>query len=134
MDTASSNFFIYHVTVTPADIDALGHVNNIIYLRWVQEAASGHWALLSNQALNNKYSWVVMRHEIDYLQPALPNEELIVKTWVGKNEGAKSQRYTQLFNAASGKKLAEAVTTWCLLDALSKRPKRIEADVLSLFK
>jgi acyl-CoA thioester hydrolase len=134
MDTASIKFFNYHVVVTSSDIDGLGHVNNIVYLRWVQEAASEHWNLLSNDAINSKYVWVVMRHTIDYLHPALLHQELEIKTWVGKNEGAKSERHTEIYNSASGKKLAAAITTWCLLDALSKRPKRIEEDVLSLFR
>ena len=134
MNKPSSKVFEYHLTVAAGDIDEPGHVNNIVYLRWVQEAASAHWAQLGNDALNKKYVWVVMRHEIDYLQPALLHHELLVCTWVGKNDGAKSERHTQLYNAASGKKLAEAITTWCLLDAVSKRPKRIENDVLSLFE
>ena|SRR5450432_3391179 len=134
MDKLYSRIFEYRLTVSENDIDELDHVNNIVYLRWVQESASAHWAQLSNEAINQKYIWVVMRHEIDYLQPALPGDEIMVQTWVGKNEGAKSERHTQLYNAASGKKLSEAITTWCLLDAVSKRPKRIEADILSLFK
>ena len=134
MDKPSSKVFECRVTVTGSDIDELGHVNNIVYLRWVQEAASAHWAQLSNDAINQKYIWVVMRHEIDYLQPALPGDAVIAQTWVGKNEGAKSNRHTQLYNAVSGKKLAEAITTWCLLDAGSKRPKRIEQDILELFE
>jgi acyl-CoA thioester hydrolase len=134
MDNSSSKVFEYHIIVAASDIDELDHVNNIVYLRWVQEAASAHWAQLSNDAVNKKYVWVVMRHEIDYLLPALPGDELVAHTWVGKNEGAKSERHTQLYNAVSGRKLAEAITTWCLLDANSKRPKRIEADILSLFE
>jgi acyl-CoA thioester hydrolase len=134
MNTGSSKFFSYYVVVTPNDIDELGHVNNIVYLRWVQEAASAHWTLLSNDEINKKYVWVVMRHEIDYLHPGLLHQELEIKTWVGKNEGAKSERHTEIYNSASGKKLATAITTWCLLDALSRRPKRIEEDVLSLFR
>src|SRR5450432_728548 len=133
MDKHSSKVFEYHITVSPNDIDALNHVNNIVYLRWVQEAAIAHWAQLSNEAINKKYIWVVMRHEIDYLQPTLCGDALIAHTWVGKNEGAKSKRHTQLYNSVSKKKLAEAVTTWCLLEAISKRPKRIEEDILSLF-
>jgi len=134
MDAASPNIYNYHVAVTIADIDELGHVNNIVYLRWVQEAASSHWAQLSNDIINKKYVWVVMRHEIDYLHPALLHQELEINTWVGKNEGAKSQRHTEIYNSVTGKKLASAVTTWCLLDAQSKRPKKIEEDILSLFK
>lgn len=125
--------FEFSVTVSASDIDELDHVNNIVYLRWVQEAASAHWAVLSNAGINEKYVWVVLRHEIDYLQPALLHDTIRVLTWVGKNAGAKSERHTQLYNAVTGKKLAEAVTTWCLLDAVTMRPRRIEADVLSLF-
>ncbi len=134
MDATSSKVFNYQVTVTPADIDGLGHVNNIVYLRWVQEAASGHWMHLSDEATKRKYLWVVMRHEIDYLHPALLHQQLEIKTWVGTNEGAASERHTEIYNATTGKKLAAAITTWCLLDVLSKRPKRIEKDLLSLFR
>jgi acyl-CoA thioester hydrolase len=133
MDKPSSNVFEYHITVTDNDIDELNHVNNIVYLRWVQEAASAHWAALSNEIINKKYVWVVMRHEIDYIQPALREDKIIAQTWVGKNEGGKSQRHTQLYNTVSNKKIAQAITTWCLLDAVSKRPKRIEEDILALF-
>lgn len=134
MEQAAKNIFEYHIVVMPTDIDTLGHVNNIVYLRWVQEAAIAHWNQLSNDEINKKYVWVVMRHEIDYLHPALLHQELLVKTWVGKNEGAKSERHTEIYNSATGKKLAQGLTTWCLLDALSKRPKRIEEDILVLFK
>ncbi|MEO5681556.1 MAG: thioesterase family protein [Chitinophagaceae bacterium] len=134
MEKPASKVFEYRITATADDIDALGHVNNIVYLRWVQEAAVAHWTALSNAAINEKYSWVVMRHEIDYLQPALLNDQILAYTWVGKNAGARSERHTQLCNAVTGKKLAEAVTTWCLLDAATMRPKRIEAAILSLFE
>ena len=134
METPSLRIFEYRVTAAVNDIDELGHVNNIVYLRWVQEVASTHWAALSNEDINKKYVWVVLRHEIDYLFPALLHNEITVRTWVGKNAGAKSERHTQLYNSATGKKLAEAITTWCLLDAVSMRPKRIEQDILVLFE
>lgn len=134
METPAPKVFTYSARASAADIDALGHVNNIVYLRWVQEAASAHWAVLSNEAINKKYVWVVVRHEIDYLHAALLNDEITANTWVGKNAGVKSERHTQLYNTVTGKKLAEAVTTWCLLDAATMRPKRIEGDILLLFK
>jgi acyl-CoA thioester hydrolase len=134
MEKPTSKVFEYRVAAAGSDIDGLGHVNNIVYLRWVQEAASAHWNVLSNDAINKKYVWVVLRHEIDYLQAALLHDEIVVHTWVGKNAGVRSERHTQIYNAATDKKLAEAVTTWCLLDATSMRPKRIEEDILSLFR
>src|SRR5664279_3035466 len=124
----SSSIFEYRVAAAAADIDGLAHVNNIVYLRWVQEAAIAHWKTLSNDAINAKYVWVVIRHEIDYLHPALLHDEIMVQTWVGKNAGAKSERHTRLYNAVTAQKLAEAITTWCLLDAVTMRPKRIEED------
>ncbi len=134
METRSSGIFEHRIFVSPNDIDVLGHVNNIVYLRWVQEIASAHWTMLSNDEINKKYVWVVLRHEIDYLQPALQGDEILLKTWVGKNAGVKSERHTGLFNASNGKQLAKAITTWCLLDAATMRPKRIEEDILALFR
>ena len=133
MEQPSSKVFEYRIAAASNDIDELGHVNNIVYLRWVQEAASAHWNVLSNDAINKKYVWVVLRHEIDYLQAAMLHDEITIQTWVGKNAGVKSERHTQIYNATTGKKLAEAITTWCLLDATSMRPRRIEEDILSLF-
>ncbi|MEP6728662.1 MAG: acyl-CoA thioesterase, partial [Bacteroidota bacterium] len=91
METPYLRTFEHRVTAAVNDIDELGHVNNIVYLRWVQEVASAHWASLSNDNINKKYVWVVLRHEIDYLFPALLHNEIIVRTWVGKNAGAKSE-------------------------------------------
>ncbi|MFT3935997.1 MAG: acyl-CoA thioesterase [Chitinophagaceae bacterium] len=133
MSDQVSSTYIYRVPVSQNDIDGLGHVNNIVYLRWVQEAAEAHWGVLSNDAVNQKYIWVVLRHEIDYHFPALLEDEIAVHTWVGKNDGARSERHTVLYNAA-GKKLATALTTWCLLDASTKRPKRIDEEMMALFR
>jgi acyl-CoA thioester hydrolase len=133
MEKATQKKFEYRVKVMENDIDELGHVNNVVYLRWVQEAAAAHWHHIASAQLHQRYAWVVVRHEIDYLQPAFLYDEIIAYTWVGKHAGAASDRYVQLCNAASGKKLAEAKTTWCLLDAATLRPKRIEEDILSVF-
>ena len=126
--------FECRLTVTAGDIDELGHANNVVYLRWVQEAAAAHWNHIAGAELNQRYVWVVVRHEIDYLQPAFLHDALVAYTWVGDHAGAKSERYVDICNAASGKKLAAAKTTWCLLDAVSLRPRRIEEDILAVFK
>lgn len=126
--------FEYRLTVTETDIDELGHVNNVVYLRWVQEAAAAHWNHIASPPLNQRYAWVVVRHEIDYLQPAFLNDSIIAYTWVGEHAGAKSERYADICNAVTGKKLAAAKTVWCLLDAVSLRPRRIEEDILAVFK
>jgi acyl-CoA thioester hydrolase len=116
------------ITVTPADIDALGHVNNVVYLRWVQEAAEAHWKHLAPPAIREPLLWVVLRHEIDYRKPAFLNDHLTARTWIGKHSGATSERFVTI---VSGERvLAEARTMWCMLDAKSMRPMRISGEIL----
>lgn len=120
--------FQHPLTIQPSDIDELGHVNNVVYLRWVQEASAAHWAVLSTEAIRKTYAWVVARHEIDYKASALPGDELHAETWVGETEGVRSVRYVNIVNKA-GKILAAARTTWVLIDAMSGRPRKIEGEI-----
>lgn len=125
--------FTHTITVTPADIDDMNHVNNVVYLRWVQDAAAAHWDASAPEETKRKYAWVVLRHEIDYKNPAKLGEPVKAETWVSSLEGLRSVRHVKLSHAETGIVFAEAVTTWCLLDAATKRPKRIETDITSIF-
>lgn len=127
------NVFNHVITVQSGDIDELEHVNNVVYLRWVQEVAAAHWANIASEEMKRKYSWVVLRHEIDYRNPAILGDELIVSTWVSSCEGVRSVRNVKFCQSASGKLVAETKTDWCLLDSQTMRPKRIEQDIISLF-
>lgn len=127
------NAFHYGITFSVNDIDDLKHVNNVVYLRWVQEAASAHWNVVASEELKKKYSWVVLRHEIDYRQAAYLGDQLVAHTWVGTCEGARSVRHVHIYQSDSNKIIAEAKTTWCLLDASTMKPKRIENDIISIF-
>ncbi len=120
----------YSFPVKPEEIDNLNHVNNVIYLHWVNDAAEKHWGILANEELNKKYFWVTLRHEIDYLQAAVLGDNITVYTWVGESVGVKSIRYVHIY---SGEKLLVKVkTTWCLIDAQSQKPTRIRQDVLQI--
>lgn len=123
----------YHhpVTVAGNDIDALGHVNNVVYVRWAQEAAEAHWLERATDEMKSAHRWVVLRHEIEYKAPAFLNETLTCSTWVVNLEGARSQR--QVIIHRDGVLLAEVLTTWCLLDALSMKPRRISDDFRGIF-
>lgn len=125
--------FPYPVIVGPQDIDELNHVNNVVYLRWVQDAAAAHWNALAPAELKDKYAWVVLRHEIDYKKPAVLGDTVMAETWVSSCEGVRSVRHVKMTNLKTGELLAGAKTTWCLLDATTKRPKRIENDITSIF-
>ena len=123
--------FQHTIKILPADIDELGHVNNVVYVRWVQEVAAAHWRDVATDALRSRYLWVVLRHEIDYRHPAFLTDTIIGTTWVGAHNGAKFERFVTLQNQ-EGKPVAEAKTLWCMLDGMSMRPTRITEEVLAL--
>ncbi|HEX5634959.1 MAG TPA: thioesterase family protein [Gemmatimonadales bacterium] len=121
------------LTVQPGDIDALGHVNNTVYLRWVQDAAVAHWRARAPAAAQQQVLWVVLRHEIDYLRPALAGDALVARTWIGTAEGLSFERHTRIVRPADGRTLARARTLWCPVDAASGRPRRVSAALRDLF-
>lgn len=133
LDQEPVNAFSIGIHVQPEDIDDLDHVNNVVYLRWVQDVAAAHWASIATEEMKKKYLWVVLRHEIDYRNPAFLGDELIARTWVSSCEGVRSVRNVRFYQSSSGKLVAKTKTTWCLLDAQSMKPRRIEQDVISIF-
>lgn len=127
------NRFVYNIKVQKQDIDQLGHVNNVVYLKWVQEAATAHWNALATEQMKEENLWVVSRHEIDYLRSCFLHSRLKAETWVGNSEGARSERYVEIMDLDTGKTIAKVKTTWTLLDSKSLRPKRVEEDFIRLF-
>lgn len=125
--------FTLAVHVAEGDIDRQGHVNNVAFLRFVQEAATAHWLALAPEDLRRAFTWVVRRHEIDYLRPGLPGDELQVKTWVGEPSGATWERFTEIRRRDDERPLVTARTVWVLLDAASGRPRRIDASFVACF-
>ncbi len=129
----NTKIFEYPITILQSDIDEQGHVNNIIYLKWVQEAAIAHWTSVANTQMLENNLWVVSRHEIDYLKSAYSDSKLIAKTWVTDPQGAKSERYINIMDAETETIYAKIKTTWYLLDSKTKRPKRIDAEIVNVF-
>jgi acyl-CoA thioester hydrolase len=125
--------FEFPIRVLPEHIDALGHVNNVVYVQWIQDAAAAHWNVKALPDVNQRFKWVVVRHEVDYKSPAFLNEELIAKTWVESYEGVRSVRRVQISRLNDSKLVAEASTTWCLLNAGTGRPTRITDEIRSVF-
>jgi acyl-CoA thioester hydrolase len=121
------------IAVEPADIDSLGHVNNVTYVRWVQDAAVAHWQARAAAEDRERLFWVVVRHEIDYKQPALLADRIRARTWVGAATRATFERFTELRRAADGALLAQARTLWCPIDANSRRPVAVGASVRERF-
>ncbi|HUO28145.1 MAG TPA: acyl-CoA thioesterase [Bryobacteraceae bacterium] len=125
--------FEIRLAVEPADIDQLGHVNNVTYVRWIQDVAVAHWTSLAPAADQAKILWIVLRHEIDYLQPARPGDEIIARTWIGSATRVRFERLTELLRASDGTLLAKARTLWCPIDAERRRPVAVGAELRARF-
>lgn len=121
------------IEVRPDDIDALGHVNNVVYLRWVQEAAVAHWDALTTDAMKAEAMWIVVRHEIDYRRPAGPGDRIVARTWVGAATRSTFERHTEIRHADDGALLARARTVWVPVDPATGRPKLVSEEVRRRF-
>ncbi len=117
------------VTVRPADIDDLGHVNNVVYVRWVQDAAIAHWQSRATAAARERLFWVVARHEIDYLRPAFLDDDIIARTWVGTATRLQFDRHTELVRASDRKRLVRARTVWVPVDRETLRPTEVGPEI-----
>jgi acyl-CoA thioester hydrolase len=127
--------FLLRVRAEPADIDGLGHVSNLVYLRWVLEAALAHSTAkgLDEAAYKARgQGWVVRRHEIDYVRAAFAGDDLVVETRVATVLAASSTRRTRILR--DGELLARATTNWAYVDFRTGRPIRIPEEVKGLFE
>ena len=121
------------IAVEPADIDRLSHVNNVVYLRWVQDIAVAHWQAVASATDQEKYLWIIVRHEIDYKQPARLGDVILAKTWVGAATRIKFDRHTEMRRASDGILLANARTVWCPIDARTGKVVSVSAEVRACF-
>jgi acyl-CoA thioester hydrolase len=121
------------ILVQPMDIDALGHVNNVVYLRWMQQAAAAHWETVATPELRASVAWVVIRHEIDYKAPAFPGERLVARTWVGEPTAATWERLSEVRRSADDKLLAQCRSVYVALDPVTSRPRRVDAALRAPF-
>ena len=120
-------------TARPEHIDELGHVNNAVWLQWVQDIATEHWNATADPAHRDAYLWVVTRHEIDYRGNIGAGDSVTAETFIPHPpRGARFDRCVE-FRDAAGKVLVAACSTWAMLDRESGRLVRIRADVAAPF-
>ncbi len=125
--------YSYNFTVAADDIDELQHVNNVVYVKWIQDAAVRHWNIIAPEEIKKKNVWVVMRHEIDYKRPGKLHDELLITTRVLTAGGVSSVRQVQIFRKKDMQLLVESKTNWCMLDAVTFRPARIPDEIKEIF-
>ncbi|WP_136162469.1 acyl-CoA thioesterase [Sphingomonas flavalba] len=121
----------YPIAISPADIDFMGHVNNARYLAWVQDAVVAHWRKLAPPQAVARHLWVALRHEITYRKPAFIDDQVIATVVLEKVHGARAF-YATLIKRGEDV-LAEVKSSWCCLDATTRRPARIAQDVIARF-
>ena len=124
--------FVRAFTAAPEDIDELGHVNNAVWVRWIQEMATAHWAAQATPEHIDAYFWVVVRHEIDYRGNLKVGESVEARTWIEElPKGAKFDRHVAFMK--DGKTLVQAKTTWAIIGKTTQRILRVPKDVTARF-
>ena len=125
--------FVVPLDVRSEHIDENNHVNNVVYVGWLQDVGTAHWNARFDEATRAKWSWVALRHEIDYLRAIAPGAVgVVARTWVGEPQGPRFNRYVRIEDG-EGRLCAQGVSEWCLVDAATLRPARIPAEMLGPF-
>ena len=120
-------------TAASEHIDELGHVNNAVWVQWMEQVAVTHWRSVAEPGHQDDYFWVVVRHEVDYLRAVLEGERITARTWAGDNpKGAKFDRHIE-FLGEDGKLRVRSRTDWAIIDKSTGRPLRVPAEVIAPF-
>ena len=125
----------YAFEVPETAIDRNGHVNNVEFVRWMQDAAVDHARAVGCTAATREAgcTWVVRSHAIDYLRPAFAGEAIEVRTWIDDYRRSFSKRKYEFYRVSDGALLARGETNWVYIDAVSGRPKSIPPEIKRLF-
>ena len=129
-----SNRYIQTFTAQSQHIDELGHVNNAVWVDWIQQIATAHWSAVAAPDHQAAYIWVVTRHEIDYRGNIGPGESVTAETFIpSAPTGARFDRRVDFRNAA-GQVIVSARTTWAMIDKASGRLSRVREEVTAPFR
>lgn len=129
--------FVFEHEVRDDEIDVLGHVNNLAYLKWMQSAAVAHssacgWT--TERYLESGGGWVVRSHKIEYLNSALANDLIAIRTWIAGFKKVTSLRRYQIIRKSDQTVLAEAETNWAFIGFEHRVPRRIPQEVIDDFQ
>lgn len=119
------------LAVNPGDIDHMGHVNNAVYLSWVQDAVVAYWERVAPAEAVAQHLWVALKHEITYRRPAFLDDTIVATVVAERVEGVRA--YFSTLIERGGEVLVEVKSTWCSLDAITRRPARLARDVVTRF-
>lgn len=123
--------FQHPVAIEPADIDHMGHVNNAVYLKWVQDAVIDYWRTVAPTEAVAQHLWVALKHEITYRKPTFLQDIVVAEVIAEKVEGARAFFRTVL--RRGDEVLSEISSCWCCVDAATRRPARLALDIVRRF-
>lgn len=131
--TDRPHLFELRIAVRLDDIDDMQHVNNVVYLRWVQEVALAHWQASATAEMQATLAWVATRHELDYLRAALPGDVVVARTWIGAVDSRRFERFTEIVREGDEAVLLRARTLWLLVTRATGRVTRISPELRACF-
>ena len=123
--------FRFPIGILPDDIDHMGHVNNSVYLKWVQDAVVGYWQTVAPADAVAAHQWVALKHEISYHRPAFLEDVVVADVIAERVKGARAF-FTTIIKRGEDV-VAEVQSIWCCLDSASLRPARLAKDIVSRF-
>ena len=121
------------ILVSKNDLDDLNHVNNVVYIQWIQGIAKEHWEKLASNEILDNYYWVLLEHQIKYLYPALLDDKIRIKTYIDSTEEIKSSRIVEIYNNDTNRLLVNSRTIWCLINSKTNKPVRIPDEIRQVF-
>lgn len=127
------DIYVKNLVVEDKHLDKQEHVNNVQYVQWIQDVAEEHWEVRASEEQKSEVVWVVVKHEISYKKEAFLGDNISLQTYVGETTHVTSVRHVIIKNADTEKVLAEAKTSWCLLDAETKKPVKISEELKRVF-
>lgn len=123
--------FRHGIAIAEEDIDHMGHVNNSVYLKWVQDAVVDYWQTIAPREAVASHLWVALKHEITYRKPTFLEDNVVAEVIAEKVHGTRAF-FTTIVRRGEDV-LAEVKSCWCCLDAMTQRPTRLAKDVISRF-
>lgn len=121
------------IVVTADDIDDMDHVNNVVYLSWIQDVALAHWRACATPEMLETLGWMATRHELDYLRAAVLGDAITARTWIGKVDSRRFERLTEIVRSSDRVVLARARTLWLMVSRVTGRITRITPELRARF-
>jgi acyl-CoA thioester hydrolase len=121
------------IIVLPEHLDDVNHVNNVIYVQWMQDIATEHWNIFATDKLKQEVVWMIKRHEIDYFNQAFLGDELLMETWTGDYTNITWKRHYEITRLTDNKKIISASSVFIPFDRTTQRPRKIEGELITMF-